>query len=374
MDSESKEYQVKLALSGDGLIIVHMVYRGEWIERVRKIPGRRWDPAGRTWSIPCTKEAVSLFCHYFQDCSVSVLTPQLFIDFPILIRLKSSEDRQTLERLTSLLKRKGYSDKTRKAYLGHVERFLAQLSIPFTEVHPEHIHKYMEQMLEENRAHAYVSQAISALRFWLCKVEKRAGFQSAWIRPKPQKKLPSVLSMSEVMRILEKVRNVKHRAILVLIYSAGLRIGEVVQLKRRDIDRIRKTVHIRQAKGRKDRYTVLSDAALQILEEYMRSTPVEEYLFPSGETLDKPIHVRSIQHVFERAKRAAGIEKPATVHTLRHSFATHLLEAGTDLRYIQELLGHASSKTTEIYTHVSIKDIRRIKSPFDRMKEEMEME
>jgi integrase/recombinase XerD len=173
--------------------------------------------------------------------------------------------------------------------------------------------------------------------------------------------------MSEVMRLLGTIQNLKHRAILTLVYSSGLRIGEVVNIKRKDIDPIRKTIHIRQGKGRKDRYTVLSNAAHQLLDQYMKNTYVEAYLFPGREGLNKPIQVRTIQHVFERAKKAAGIIKPATVHTLRHSFATHLLEEGTDLRYIQELLGHASLKTTEIYTHVSIKDIRRIKSPLDRI-------
>ncbi|WP_407637565.1 tyrosine-type recombinase/integrase [Cohnella kolymensis] len=126
-------------------------------------------------------------------------------------------------------------------------------------------------------------------------------------------------------------------------------------------------MNVRQSKGKKDRYTVLSSSAYMVLEQYLKSSHSEHYLFPSGEGPHKPIHVRTIQQVFERARRAAGIVKQATVHTLRHSFATHLLEEGTDLRYIQELLGHASSKTTEIYTHVSVKDVRRIKSPLDRI-------
>ncbi|WP_276358020.1 tyrosine-type recombinase/integrase [Cohnella caldifontis] len=208
----------------------------------------------------------------------------------------------------------------------------------------------------------------------LCEAENRAGFQNIWVFPKYEKKLPSVMSMSEVRRLLESVKNLKHRTILTLIYSSGLRISEVVKLKRIDVDPTRRTLHIRQSKGRKDRYTVLSPIAYRMLEEYLNRNYVEDYLFPSGDSMNKPLNVRSIQHVFERAKRLAGVTKPTTVHTLRHSFATHLLEEGTDLRYIQELLGHASSKTTEIYTHVSIKDIRRIKSPLDRMDEKNEEE
>lgn len=158
----------------------------------------------------------------------------------------------------------------------------------------------------------------------------------------------------------------KHRVLLTLVYSSGLRVSEAVQLKLQDVDPERGTIHIRQAKGRKDRYTLLSRTAYQLLEQYIRKERPEKWLFPGG-TEGRPLTTRSVQHVFEKARQKAEIRKPATVHTLRHSFATHLLEAGTDIRYIQELLGHASSKTTEIYTHVSIKDIRRIQSPLDRM-------
>ncbi|MCJ8013196.1 tyrosine-type recombinase/integrase [Paenibacillus sp. KQZ6P-2] len=158
----------------------------------------------------------------------------------------------------------------------------------------------------------------------------------------------------------------KHRAVLTLIYSAGLRISEAVHLRVPDLDAERGTIHVRQAKGRKDRYTLLSQTAYKLMEQYIRIERPENWLFPGG-TDGRPITVRTIQHVFEKAKQKAGIQKQATVHTLRHSFATHLLEAGTDIRYIQELLGHESSKTTEIYTHVSIRDIRRIQSPLDRM-------
>jgi len=272
-----------------------------------------------------------------------------------------------LQRLSERMRRKGYSRNSEKAYLGHANRFLDQLDVPIDDVTPGHVQGYVMSMMRNGSSHVYINQAISALKFWICEVEGRRGFQKVWVFPKREKKLPTVLSMSEVKRILDSVPNMKHKTILTLVYSAGLRIGEVVKLKREDVDPARKTLHIRQGKGRKDRYTILSATAYKMLELYLSRTSVDQFLFPSGESLAKPIHVRSVQHVFDRAKRLAGITKPATVHTLRHSFATHLLEEGTDLRYIQELLGHSSSKTTEIYTHVSIKDVRRIKSPLDRM-------
>lgn len=339
----------------------------EWIEKIRKIPGRTWDPQHKQWILPCTPESVSAFCYFFRDIPVEYIENELSQHFPGLLILKSSYEWQSLHKLSDLMKRKGYSLKTQKAYQGHAERFLSQLSVPLEQVSAEHIHAYCLDLLNRQFSHSYVSQAISGLRFWICEVEKTLDFPSPWIRPKKQKKLPTVLTQTEVLRILQATENLKHRTLLTLIYSAGLRIGEVVRLQRKDIDPDRKVIHIRQGKGSKDRYTVLSDSAFRLLQQYLKAEVPLDYLFPSGLSKENHLTERSVQHVFEKAKRASGVTKPATVHTLRHSFATHLLEEGTDLRYIQELLGHESPKTTEIYTHVSIKDIRRIRSPLDRL-------
>lgn len=168
------------------------------------------------------------------------------------------------------------------------------------------------------------------------------------------------------MRIIQPVVNLKHRAILFLIYSAGLRVGEVVRLRVSDLDAERGTVHIRQGKGKKDRLTLLSHVAYSLLRTYLEEEQPQVWLFP-GQERGSHIRERTVQKVFEQAYRASGVAKPASVHTLRHCFATHLLENGTDLRYIQELLGHQSSRTTERYTHVSIRDISRIQSPLDRL-------
>ena len=161
--------------------------------------------------------------------------------------------------------------------------------------------------------------------------------------------------------------NIKHKAILMLIYSAGLRVSEVVKLKPQDIDSQRKLVHIGNAKGRKDRYTLLSGIALETLRNYWGKYKPKKWLFQSQDK-EKHITTRTVQRIFESACKKAGIRKEVSVHSLRHSFATHLLEQGTDLRYIQELLGHKSSKTTEIYTHVSNRDLKKIKSPLDNIK------
>lgn len=186
-------------------------------------------------------------------------------------------------------------------------------------------------------------------------------------RPSKEKKLPVVFSQEEVMRLLQSVKNLKHRLILMLVYSAGLRVSEIVKLKVGDIDAKRHLIHIKGAKGRKDRYTLLSDVALEELRNYWKEYKPNGWLF-QGAKPDKHISPRTVEAIFEHAVEQTRIRKKVSVHTLRHSFATHLLESGTDLRYIQELLGHKSSKTTEIYTHVSTKDLGKIKSPLDSLK------
>jgi site-specific recombinase XerD len=185
-------------------------------------------------------------------------------------------------------------------------------------------------------------------------------------RPKKERKLPSVLGYDEVVRILNSVTNEKHKTILFMVYSAGLRVGEVVRLKVGDIDSSRMLIRVRQGKGMKDRYTMLSEIALTQLRKYYQLYKPETWLF-TGFKNEGHLTERTVQRVFEEARDKAGVSKDATVHTLRHSFATHLLESGTDLRYIQELLGHSSSKTTEIYTHVTEKSIVKIQSPLDKL-------
>jgi integrase/recombinase XerD len=188
----------------------------------------------------------------------------------------------------------------------------------------------------------------------------------SYVRPKKEHKLPNVLGQKEVKRILQAIGNTKHRAILFLVYSSGLRVGEVVRLRIKDIDRERRTLHIRQGKGKKDRLTVLSESALEVVQHYIVQMKPETWLFP-GQTPGSHLSERTVQKVFENAVRIARVEKEVSVHSLRHSFATHLLEDGIDIRYIQELLRHQSTRTTEIYTHVAVKDVRRIKSPLDRL-------
>ena len=182
-------------------------------------------------------------------------------------------------------------------------------------------------------------------------------------RPMREKVLPNVLSKEEVKAILDAPYNLKHRAMLAMIYSCGLRRGELLSLTKFDIDSKRMVVIIRMAKGKKDRIVPLSPKILSLLRDYYKSYNPKEFLF-EGQGGGK-YSEKSLENVFKQSLLKANNKKPVTLHWLRHSYATHLLESGTDLRYIQDLLGHKSSKTTEIYTHVSTKSIEHIKSPFD---------
>jgi site-specific recombinase XerD len=178
------------------------------------------------------------------------------------------------------------------------------------------------------------------------------------------KKLPVVLSREEIQAIFSVTGNLKHRALLMTIYSAGLRVSEVVHLKVSDLDSQRMVIRVQQGKGQKDRYTLLAQRALDVLRDYWREYRPSGWLFP-GKPATEPLSVSAVQRVFERGLHQAGIKKPASVHTLRHSFATHLLEDGTDLYHIQRLLGHSTPKTTTIYLHLSRKDLGSVTSPLD---------
>lgn len=266
------------------------------------------------------------------------------------------------------LQLRGYSAKTAKAYSGHMRRYSQFLMIESEgdavgSNDGHRVQSYSLHLLQQNFSHAYVNQAISAIKFYRENMLYQKD-NTPYVRPKKESKLPQVLTLQEVKALLGALANVKHRSLLALTYSSGLRVGEVVRLRMEDIDIGRRTLRVRQGKGRKYRFTLLSEQALAVVQMYVHQQSPEKWLFP-GQTADRHLTERSAQKLFEQALLASGIPKKASIHSLRHSFATHLLESGIDLRYIQELLGHQSPITTQRYTHVTTNDIRRIKSPLD---------
>lgn len=257
-----------------------------------------------------------------------------------------------------------YSPNTIDTYLNATKQFFGRFAAKHpNDIRTEDIETYQHELAKSGKSNSYLNQVVNAVRYYYKDVLGDAYRVKFIERPRYEKKLPMVLSEEEIASLLRSVDNLKHRSILMLIYSAGLRLSELIGLERQDLAVERSQLIVRSGKGSKDRITLLSRKALASLEEYLTTYKPKRYLFegPDG----GPYSPRSVQAIFHRAREKAGITKPATVHTLRHSFATHLLEKGTDLRYIQALLGHSSSKTTEIYTHVSTKALGKIRSPLD---------
>lgn len=270
--------------------------------------------------------------------------------------------------LVKELRLRNYSPKTIKAYKSCVRSLVRY----FSPRHPrdltnDDIRSYLLYLLEEKkRPSGTVNQVFNAIKFLYVELYHLPFVIESLPRPQKDRKLPDVLNTAEVRKIFATVRNTKHRIMLMLAYGSGLRVSELVELRIEDLDVQRGLIHLRNAKGKKDRFTILASTMVPLLHQYAQEYRLSNsgWLFPSGMS-SRHLATRSIQAVFERAVVSAGITKPVSMHTLRHSFATHLLESGTDLRYIQELLGHQSIRTTEIYTHVSNRQIGKIRSPIE---------
>jgi len=263
------------------------------------------------------------------------------------------------------LELRNLSPRTRSCYLTWVKSFALHFHRSPEEMGEEEIREYLHYLIQEKKvSQSGVSQAYSALKFFYETTLKRDWKGYRIPRAQKGRRLPVVLSPQEIQAIFSAVGNLKHRAVLMTIYSAGLRISEVVHLKVSDVDSQRMTIRVEQGKGQKDRYTLLGQRTLDILRDYWKEYRPVGWLFP-GKTESESLSVSSVQKVFEKALLRAGIKKPASVHTLRHSFATHLLEAGTDLFHIQPHLGPTSLKTTAVYLHLSRKGLEDLASPVD---------
>ncbi len=348
------------AVISEGEIVLRIPYDLELVARVRSLPHRRWDRDARAWRLPDT------------PASREGVRRVLGVDVTVTSEARESTEATArgagrphplLIRFDEELKLRGYAVRTRKAYLGHARRFVREVGHP-----PDLAGALRSHVLARIRSgrmsRSYHNQLVSALRLFCITVLGSRVEDLPLGRPRRDRQLPMVLSREELRRFLAAVRNPKHLAILGVAYSAGLRVSEVVRLRPEDLDRDRGLIRVRAGKGRKDRVTLLSSSALAFVDAYIDGEPPGRWLFP-GAKAGRHLSARSVQKVTAAARARAGITKPVTPHILRHSFATHLLESGTDVRLIQELLGHASVRTTEIYTHVSRRHLGRIRSPLD---------
>lgn len=274
------------------------------------------------------------------------------------------EKKEALDKLKIELKLKGFSQLTLRNYLFFIEKFLATINKPVEEMNEDDVKSYLVSMFD-TKSKATISLAAASIKFFYKILGKKLDNLSI---PKQDKKLPSVLTKDEVTKLLENSETKKSKLMLSLLYSSGLRVSELVNLKKQDINLSERLGWVRKGKGSKDRIFTISTSLSAELEEYIKKDVAGVYLFSS----DKPLTTRNIQKIIQKTAKKAGIAKRVTPHTLRHSFATHLLEAGTDIRVIQELLGHSNLNTTQLYAHVSHETIRSIKNPLDVLNEKKE--
>ena len=335
---------------------------------IKSMPYYNWNSSGKWWSVPFAEK-------YLEEIKTAILHQRLK-----LLYEEEEEDTEKKSRRSALdipnyrkcpaefilkVKEMRYAESTLKTYKAAFEEFINYYNeVEIDDFNESMITDFLRYLVIERKVStSYQNQAINSIKFYFEKVLKRDRGVYYVDRPRKEKTLPNVLSEDEVKRLFDVISNFKHKCILMLAYSAGLRVSEVVNVKLTDIDSKRMQIRIAQAKGKKDRYTLLSPKYLIFLRKYFEVYRPKVWLF-EGANRSK-YSVRSVQAIVQEAVKKAGITKKVTAHTFRHSFATHLLEHGTDLRYIQSLLGHESSKTTEIYTHITTKGFDQIKSPLD---------
>jgi len=271
------------------------------------------------------------------------------------------------EQMLHYMQLKNYSRRTINSYLSCLSCLSRYYKRTPEAISTEEVKEYLYYLIENKKASvSIINQIISAYKVLITGVLEKEWYSIKLPRPRREKKLPVVFSKQEVSKILEHTRNLKHRAIIAFAYSSGLRLDEVRQVKLTDIDSSRMQIRVSNGKGNKSRYTILSKQILEMLREYWSDYRPKVYLF-EGFKKREPLSISTLQTIFYQRMKAVGIKKQASFHTLRHSFATHLLEQGVNLRVIQALLGHTSIKTTTIYTHLQNFDPGSVISPFDNI-------
>lgn len=330
----------------------------------------------RSWYVDFSPDAKGRLYQYF--------TGKAWIDYSLMKGYKPARENdsgkkkkhkeplkpQVLEELLVFerrMKQRRFSDRTIKVYVEALKsffRFFSDKGIDDIE-NKDVVRFNVEYILANNYSESFQTQVVSALKLFYSNRDKKRIIVEDLERPHKAKRIPDVLSREEVEKIIGNTSNIKHKAMLALIYSCGLRRSELLNLEISDVQSGRGLLIIRQGKGRKDRVAPLSQKMLMLLRDYYKMHRPKKFLFEG--MYGGRYSEESLQQVLKDAIRRVGIKKPVTLHWLRHSYATHLLEGGTDLRYIQEILGHKSSRTTEIYTHVSSKHLGNIRSPLDDM-------
>jgi len=361
-------------------------HQTEWIKTIKKIHGRMWQPEEKCWLLPYVKatfyqlrDEVKLSNIIFKF-KIEAKIPDVYIErfdtkektkelaLPLKFETLSTAHQNAIFDTVKFLTLSRYSYTTINAYRKYlVHLFYTYKYIQPSEIKPDHVSSYLFQKIKTHRiSTSSQNQIINAYKIFAEKILKRPKEFIEIPRPRKARKLPGVLSANEVFRLISAPANLKHKLILLLAYSAGLRVSEVVNILRSSLQIDRRVIHVKGGKGRKDRYVVLAESVLPFLRKYLEEYSPERWLFEGrhGERYSP----RSVQNIFAKALEKSKVNSHATMHTLRHSYATHCLENGHNLKSVQEALGHNSLKTTEVYLHLTSEALRRLKSPLDEMK------
>ena len=368
----------------EAVVQVQFKQNAEVSNLLRTHTSMRWSKTMNCWYLPFTKTIKQdlfklLSPNYYLDYTELKTTDEFVVLKPDTktteevksnaeLAVLSNETSRKIEEFNFWLKSKRYSENTISTYCDALQTFLRFfVNKEISTITNEDIIYFNNDYILKNKFSAsFQNQVVNAVKLFYRTIQQKTLNPELIHRPKRPKLLPNVLSKEEIKLILNAHGNIKHKAMLSLMYSCGLRRGELLNLKIKDIDSARNLVLVKQAKGRKDRIVPLSNKILMLLRDYFIAYKPKEWLF-EGQDKNKQYDEASLAAVLKQAVEKSNIKKSVTLHWLRHSYATHLLENGTDLRYIQEILGHSRSTTTEIYTHVSTKSIQKVVSPFDNL-------
>ncbi len=371
----SVEFRISEA---EGLLVIKFLgrYDPEWIDELRSFGRCNFDKKRKEWLLPWSKMTTDSLADYFAGRRIKVNVTKQVINEKLRTERKETGDEirsrplstkalDGLDMLTWYLDENRYSPRTRESYMAMLEFFFRYFSPREpADITEEEISKFLHDfIIKLGYSPTYQNQMVSAIKIYYTIAGKGKVDPDFLERPRRRRSLPKVFSKEEVSAILNSSGNLKHKLVLWIIYSCGLRRSEVTNIRLTDLDRERNILHIREGKGMVDRFVPIPDKVWVKVEEYTKAYKPREYLF-EGQTGGR-YSSESVYRVFKDALLKAGINKDVGVHSLRHSYATHLHENGLDIRYIQELLGHKSTRTTEIYTHVSRRNLIAVRSPID---------
>jgi integrase/recombinase XerD len=367
---EIKNNCLLMIKTNTGRLRIVFMYNELITEKIKKIPYYSWDKINKWWSIPFSESYVQQLKEAAQSVQYTVIYEEETPSGKGVKRISEGDVpnyRKCPQEMMLKLVEIRYSSQTIKTYKVMFEEFINFYhKLEIDKIDEQQIIDFLRYLVIERKVStSYQNQSINAIKFYYEKVlggERKFYFID---RPKKEKTLPTVLNEAEVKALFSAVENIKHKCILMLAYSAGLRLGEIIRLRLSDIDRERMQIRVVQSKGKKDRYGKLSGRFLKTFDKYCEEKHPHDYVFEGA--MGGEYSRNSIQNIIKAAAQKAGIKKRTTMHTLRHTFATHSLENGTDLRYIQSMLGHENSKTTEIYTHITTKGFDQIISPLDNL-------